>query len=47
VTIPRTPCEEAGLVAGDRLRVRAEGNGRVVFERIHERDDVATDEPPV
>lgn len=35
-TIPRRPCEEAGLVAGDRLRVRADGPGRVVLERITE-----------
>jgi hypothetical protein len=33
-TIPRRPCEEAGLLAGDRLRVRADGPGRVVLERI-------------
>jgi bifunctional DNA-binding transcriptional regulator/antitoxin component of YhaV-PrlF toxin-antitoxin module len=46
VTIPRAPCEQAGLVAGDRLRVRAEGNGKVVFERIDE-SDTAMGEPPV
>jgi hypothetical protein len=34
VTIPKLPCEGAGLVAGDRMRVRADGPGRVVFERI-------------
>lgn len=33
-TIPRRPCEEAGLRAGDRLRVQADGPGRVVLERI-------------
>jgi hypothetical protein len=33
-TIPLRPCEEAGLVAGDRLRVSADGPGRVVLERI-------------
>jgi bifunctional DNA-binding transcriptional regulator/antitoxin component of YhaV-PrlF toxin-antitoxin module len=33
-TIPKRPCEEAGLRAGDRLRVRADGPGRVIFERI-------------
>lgn len=33
-TIPRRPCEAAGLVAGDRLRVSADGPGRVVLERI-------------
>jgi hypothetical protein len=36
-TIPRRPCEEAGLRAGDRLRVRADGPGRVIFERIEPR----------
>jgi hypothetical protein len=33
-TIPRRPCEEAGLQPGDRLRVRADGPGRVLLERI-------------
>lgn len=33
-TIPRRPCEAAGLVAGDRLRVSADGPGRIVLERI-------------
>lgn len=33
-TIPKKPCEEAGLSAGDRLRVSADGPGRVVLERI-------------
>jgi PD-(D/E)XK endonuclease len=33
-TIPRRPCEEAGIRAGDRLRVEADGPGRVVLERI-------------
>ena len=33
-TIPRRPCDEAGLRAGDRLRVQADGPGRVVLERI-------------
>jgi hypothetical protein len=33
-TFPKAPCEEAGLVAGDRLWARAEGPGRIVFERI-------------
>lgn len=33
-TIPRRPCEEAGLCAGDRLRVSADAPGRVVLERI-------------
>jgi bifunctional DNA-binding transcriptional regulator/antitoxin component of YhaV-PrlF toxin-antitoxin module len=34
MTIPKGPCEEAGFVAGDRLRVQADGEGRVVLERI-------------
>jgi PD-(D/E)XK endonuclease len=33
-TIPKRPCEEAGIRAGDRLRVKADGPGRVVLERI-------------
>ena len=33
-TIPKGPCEEAGIRAGDRLRVSADGPGRVVLERI-------------
>jgi PD-(D/E)XK endonuclease len=34
VTLPRQPCIEAGLETGDRLRVRSDGEGRVVLERI-------------
>lgn len=34
MTIPKGPCEDAGLEAGDRLRVQADGPGRVVLERI-------------
>ncbi len=34
VTLPRQSCIEAGLQDGDRLRVRSEGDGRVVLERI-------------
>lgn len=33
-TFPKAPCEEAGIAAGDRLRVQAEGPGRIVFEKI-------------
>jgi hypothetical protein len=33
-TFPKAPCEEAGLVAGDRLWARADGPGRIVFEKI-------------
>jgi PD-(D/E)XK endonuclease len=34
LTIPKGPCDDAGLDAGDRLRVRADGAGRVVLEKI-------------
>ena len=34
LTIPKLPCEEAGIEPGDRVRVRAEGTGRVTLERI-------------
>jgi hypothetical protein len=34
MTIPRAPCDEAGLVTGDRLRVQADGPGRISIERI-------------
>lgn len=33
-TIPKRPCEEAGLRAGDRMRVRVDGPGRVLLEKI-------------
>ena len=39
-TFPKAPCEEAGINSGDRLRVRADGPGRIVFEKID-------GEPPV
>jgi hypothetical protein len=34
MTIPKAPCETAGLTAGDRLRVQADGPGRILLERI-------------
>ena len=34
MTIPKAPCEDAGLTAGDRLRVQADGRGRILLERI-------------
>ena len=37
-TIPKLPCEEACITPGDRLRVRADGPGRIVFERIGDPD---------
>lgn len=33
-TFPKAPCEEAGICPGDRLRVQADGRGRIVFEKI-------------
>jgi hypothetical protein len=39
-TFPKAPCEEAGIAAGDRLRVQVDGPGRIVFEKID-------GEPPV
>ena len=34
ITIPSVPFRKAGLQAGDRLHARADGSGRVLFERI-------------
>ena len=34
LTIPKTPCEEAGIAPGDRVKIKADGPGRVVLERI-------------
>jgi bifunctional DNA-binding transcriptional regulator/antitoxin component of YhaV-PrlF toxin-antitoxin module len=36
MTLPAKPFNEAGLQVGDRLRFRADGNGRVVIERIQD-----------
>jgi hypothetical protein len=33
-TFPKAPCEEAGILPGDRLRVSTDGPGRLVFEKI-------------
>lgn len=33
-TFPKAPCEEAGISPGDRLRARADGPGRLVFEKL-------------
>jgi hypothetical protein len=35
-TLPKNPCVEAGLGVGDRMRVRADGPGRLVIERVEE-----------
>jgi hypothetical protein len=34
VNIPERPFFEAGLAPGDRVRVRCEGEGRIVLERL-------------
>jgi len=34
VTLPRRACNEAGVQDGDRVRVRADGDGRLILERI-------------
>ena len=34
VTLPRQACIEAGLQDGDRVRVRSDGDGRLIVERI-------------
>jgi hypothetical protein len=44
ITISKLPCEEAGIVPGDRMRVKADGLGRVVFEHIEGADEVADPE---
>jgi antitoxin component of MazEF toxin-antitoxin module len=36
MTLPAKPFSEAGLQIGDRLRFRADGDGRVVIERIED-----------
>jgi hypothetical protein len=33
-TIPKNPCIEAGLKVGDRMRVHADGPGRLIIERV-------------
>jgi PD-(D/E)XK nuclease superfamily protein len=44
MTIPKSPCEDAGLVAGERLRVHADGPGRIVLERTDSEEDRAAEE---
>jgi hypothetical protein len=48
-TFPKAPCDEAGLVAGDRLWAHADGPGRIVFEKIPTKalDDAPAEDPPV
>ncbi len=38
ITLPLRAFEDAGLALGDRLRARADGPGRMVFERIEPRE---------
>jgi len=45
VTFPKAPCEQAGIVPGDRLRVRAEGSGRIVFEKIDAPEELTKRRP--
>jgi hypothetical protein len=44
MTIPKGPCEAAGLAAGERLRVHADGPGRILLERIDSEEDRAAEE---
>jgi hypothetical protein len=44
MTIPKGPCEDAGLSAGERLRVHADGPGRILLERIDPEEDHAAGE---
>jgi hypothetical protein len=44
MTIPKGPCEDAGLSAGERLRVHADGPGRILLERIDSEEDQAAGE---
>jgi hypothetical protein len=41
MTIPKAPCEEAGFIPGNRLRVQADGPGRVLLVRIDLEDEKA------
>jgi bifunctional DNA-binding transcriptional regulator/antitoxin component of YhaV-PrlF toxin-antitoxin module len=42
-TIPKRAFAEAGLAVGERLRVRADGSGRVIFERIDKATEALLD----
>jgi bifunctional DNA-binding transcriptional regulator/antitoxin component of YhaV-PrlF toxin-antitoxin module len=44
MTIPKGPCEDAGLKAGERLRAHADGPGRILLKRIDLEEDQATGE---
>jgi PD-(D/E)XK nuclease superfamily protein len=45
-TIPKRPFLDAGLRIGDRIRVRADGEGRLVFERIERPSPQLEEHPP-
>ncbi|MGN6256066.1 MAG: hypothetical protein ACTHO8_13950 [Solirubrobacterales bacterium] len=45
VTFPKAPCEEAGITAGDRLRVQVDGPGRIVFEKIDAPEGLGEETP--
>ncbi|MGN6663537.1 MAG: hypothetical protein ACTHK6_04930 [Solirubrobacterales bacterium] len=45
MTFPKAPCEEAGIVAGDRLRVQVDGPGRIVFEKIDATEGLGEETP--
>jgi bifunctional DNA-binding transcriptional regulator/antitoxin component of YhaV-PrlF toxin-antitoxin module len=45
-TVPKRPCAEAGLKVGDRMRVQADGPGRMVFERIESSEPFSSPAPP-
>lgn len=44
-TFPKAPCEEAGIAAGDRLRVQVDGPGRIVFEKIDAPEELSEEAP--
>ena len=46
-SIPKQPYVEAGLEVNDRMRVRAEGPGRLVFERIEEPETTSPRSQPL
>lgn len=46
LTLPRRVVDSAGIATGDRLRLRADGEGRIVIERIGALNIVGANEPP-
>lgn len=45
VTLPLRVTETAGIAIGDRLRLRADGDGRVIIDRIEAPHVIGVDEP--